>query len=87
MYWWPPRVGDFYNYNWGKGGGNTIILVVDVFDPIGRVRHGYVLTAQIIGDNCPNDGIKLVLGATITMNRNDLLRYGSIELLSRVVRR
>lgn len=81
-FWWPPKVDDIFYYDWDTS-GHTLMHVVDVLDPMRRIRHGYVLEATILEDD-PGDGeIKLILGGTLIMRYFELVELGRITLVSR----
>lgn len=74
-----------YGYVWNSS-SVTLLSVVDVLDPLKRVREGYVLEATVVEDNDPR-GQGMVIGDVIIMRRAELRRYGAMVLVSRRVGR
>ena len=86
LFWWPLKVDDIFEYNWGTA-GMSILQVIDVLDPIQRVRCGYLLTATVLEDMKGDSEFSLILGNTLIMRYHELVSLGTITLLSRRAKR
>ena len=81
-FWWPPRVDDVFHYDWGES-GQMVISVVDVLDPLRRLKNGYILEATVLKDQPIGSCVRFILGGTIIMRYQDLVELGCISLMSR----